>query len=299
MIGKNLPGRSASTLSAAPMAALLAALTARAVPAVAEPSCSGDPEPGIEDGTILTRASMLWTSAPWQQLKRLWWILDAAPPGPGGYGTVHPMESDSASRWRLDALLTLEELRAEAPTLGLDSLELEAIQQLVDHRIQLLCWGSMIPMTRMMPPPVNGQVDSILVLIEQRIDAIRELRGRNALDSAEMQAAFGSLAAAVEDYLLLGVVSRSTGYHGALYLATWPMEADRIRDAVDSARTAALDRIDVEGELYEGEEAETIESFDRVLADLDSMRTRLPALTELIRDLELFDPGSPAPRTDS
>jgi hypothetical protein len=302
MIRKTLTGRTAVRRVAAPMAAMVAAaLTAQAAPTTSSETAASEQEPtrGAETGTILTRSSRLWGSTPWQQLKALWRRLDIIAPGPGGYGTYNQMESDSSNYWRLEAQMTLEALREEAPALGIDSLELEAIFRLVDHRIQLLCWGSMLPMTRMMPPPVDSQIDDVLIVIEQRIDAIRELRGQNVLGSSEMRQAFAALTGSVEDYAMLGVVSQSTGYSGALYLATWPVEADLIIAAVDSARTANLDRIALDGEAYAGELDDTIQCFDQVLSDLDAMQTRLPALTELIRDLELFDPGSNHMHADS
>jgi hypothetical protein len=277
-----------------------AVLAANGNPAAAgEISSVPESSLGVETGTILNRTARLWGSTSWQQLKALWRRLDVIAPGPEGYGTFRQIESDSSNFWRLEAQMTLEALRLEAPALGIDSLELEAVFRLVDHRIQLLCWGSMIPMTRMMPPPVDSQINDILIVIEHRIDAIRELRGQNVLGSSEMRQAFAALTGSLEDYAMLGVVSQSTGYSGALYLATWPVEGDRMISAVDSARTANLDRIALNGETYEGERQDVMDSFDQLLSDLRAMQSRLPALTELIRDLELFDPGSNSLQIDS
>jgi|GEM_PF-1979152 len=274
-------------------------LSANGTPVAAgEMGSAQEPSLRTETGTILSRSSMLWVSTSWQQLKMLWRKLDAIDPGSEGYGVFHQAEPDSSNLWRMEAQMTLEALRLEGPALGIDSLELEAVFRLVEHRIQLLCWGSMIPMTRMMPPPVDSQINDILIVIEQRIDAIRELRGQNVLGSSEMRQAFAALTGSLEDYAMLGVVSQSTGYSGALYLATWPVEADRMIAAVDSARTENLERITLSGETYEGERQDVIDSFDQLLSDLRAMQSRLPALTELIRDLELFDPNSVHTRKD-
>jgi len=282
----------------APLAALLAA--AMAVPAVAD---RGVPDPvpappGARSGTqsLLGRTALLWTSDSWQQLKAFWRRLDALEPGPGGYGAARSAASDSLPLWRIEAHAILEDVRTEAPALGIDSLELDMLLGLVERRMELLTWGSGIPMTRMMPPPVQDQLDDLAVRLEERIDALRALRDRGVLDGEEIRLAFDSLAADAASWVLLTAVRNGTGTTGVLYFQAWPLEADRILSTADSLTGEALRRIRQEGEAWEGQLEETAADLEALREGLRSTLDRLPALLDLLRDLELFGaPEGPDP----
>ena len=247
--------------------------------------------PAAESSLVsaISRTSALWSNPHWLVIKDIWRSLDAVDPGNDGYGG-QLIEWDSANALREKLYRSMEGLLADAPELRLDTIEIHVLRNLCENRIDLLSWGSSMPMTRMMPPPISGQVDDVVYRIESRIDLLLDLRERGLIEGPEMTEAFTLLVDEVDLYAALQTVSSDIGYSGysELWGYWWPEDIDSIAVSIDSLRQQTLASIESAGESYDGQLLEITESFDAVTVNLRSVRSRFPALNELLMDLELF-----------
>ena len=137
-------------------------------------------------------------------------------------------------------------------------------------------------------PPVSEQTDNLLPQIEARIDTVIKLRESGLISSEDMVRAFGNMTSSIDTYCVLEVLNRSLMYTSPAWLTRWPEDVPEIQMAFDSIRTASLIRIEQNGETYEGQYQETSDAFKRIENALDRTIPRLPALHDLLLDLELF-----------
>ncbi|MCK5115461.1 MAG: hypothetical protein KAR44_02605 [Candidatus Aegiribacteria sp.] len=238
--------------------------------------------------SLFTRTSLLWSNPQWQEFKRLWRKLDSIGPVDGDYSLGNG-NYEEYEKIRMELDNSYIELMRISEEIGIDSIDVRLLHRLASDRLDILSYGSRMPFTRMMPSPVSNQTDHLITQIENRIDTVVSLREEGLLSSGEMIAAFSNLRSSINSYFLLETISNSTYYSGVLWTVTWPLEADRIQPHLDSIRTSLMDN------LTDTEAEDSEELYSVMLDDLESMeqslsraRDRMPALHDLLMDLELF-----------
>ena len=232
-------------------------------------------------GSFITRCSSLWNNPQWQELRRVWRKLDGyeTPRRIYGEGCLDP-ELSGELRSELNGAFS--ELRAVSEELGLQELEIRLLEILAYDRLDLLSYGTSVPMTRMMPPPVTDQADGLVPVIESRIDTIMELRERGLLDTEESREAFDELRTSAELYFLLHSVNLEAGYTSVLWMERWPMDPALFDSHLDSLRTAFREDFgDQAGEELQGE-------LDGIEEALGETRERFPVLRDMLISLELL-----------
>ncbi|MCD4700253.1 MAG: hypothetical protein K8S24_00200 [Candidatus Aegiribacteria sp.] len=237
--------------------------------------------------SFFTRTSVLWSNPQWQEFKRIWKKLDSISQA-DVYHNSSQVDYEAIDKIRIELDNSYVELMGISDEIGIDSLEVRLRHGLATDRLTSLFYGSIMPLTRMAPPPVSDQTDYLVPQIEARIDTVVRLREEGLISSEEMVTAFSNLRSHIDTYFLLETINFGTRYSGVLWSVRWPMEADLIRPHFDSIRTAVLDSLQDCG-------AENEERYNEILAELENMeksigyaQDRLPALHDLILDLELF-----------
>ena len=237
--------------------------------------------------SLFTRTSVLWSNPQWQEFKRLWRKLD----------TISPVDSDFSSgslnyeaydKIRIELDNSQTELMSITDDIGIDSLDIQLLHRLAFDRLDILSYGSIMPFTRMMPPPVSNQTDNLISHIEARIDTVASLREEGLISSEEMVTAFSNLRSSIDTYFLLETISYGTRYTGTLWSIEWPLEADRILPHLDSIKTAVLDNLRDQGAENGEQYAQLLAEFEDMELSISSVQDRLPALHDLLLDLELF-----------
>ena len=237
--------------------------------------------------TLFTRTSILWSNPQWQAFKMLWRKLDSATSIDTDFVPDH-IHAESVGRFRNKLDVAFRELREVSEEIGIDSVELALLENLTFSRFDFLYYESSLILTRMAMPPVSEQTDNLLPQIEARIDTVIKLRESGLISSEDMVRAFGNMTSSIDTYCVLEVLNRSLMYTSPAWLTRWPEDVPEIQMAFDSIRTASLIRIKQDGETYEGQYQETSDAFKRIENALDRTIPRLPALHDLLLDLELF-----------
>jgi len=245
-----------------------------------------DPDAAISR-SIFTRTSVLWSNPQWQEFKRLWRKLDSIGPADGDYSASR-LDYEQIDKIRIELDNSQAELMLISDEIGIDSLDIRLLHRLATDRLTLLSYGSVIPLTRMMPPPVSDQTDFLVPQIEARIDTVAFLREEGLISSGEMVTAFRNLRSLVDTYFLLETINYGTRYTDALWSIEWPLDADRILPYLDSTRIAILDDMRDLGEENGEQYAGLLEEFENMEQSITQVRERLPALHDLLLDLELF-----------
>ncbi len=236
--------------------------------------------------TLFTRTSALYSNPQWQAFKMLWRKLDSLSPGDRDHSSVSYAEGVNKLRNQLN--ISFQELREVSEEAGIDSVELALLETLTYARFDYLSYGSQLPLTRMMPPPVSEQTDSLLPQIEARIDIVMKLRESGLISGEEMTAAFDNMISCIDTYCVLEMISKGVLYSSPAWHYRWPEEVSEIQTAFDSVRTASLTEIEKNGETYEGQYQDAYDAFMRIENDLQNTTAGLPALNDLLIDLELF-----------
>ena len=236
--------------------------------------------------TLFTRTSALWSNPQWQNFKMLWRKLDSISPGDRDYSNSSYAERVNKLRNQLNT--AFQELREVSEEIGIDSVEIALLETLTYARLDYLSYGSQLLLTRMMPPPVSEQTDSLLPQIEARIDTVIKLRESGLINREEMTIAFDNMISCIDTYCVLEMISRGIFYSSPAWSFRWPEEVSEIQAAFDSIRTASFTEIEKNGETYEGQYQETYDAFVRIENDLHHTIAILPALNDLLLDLELF-----------
>jgi hypothetical protein len=250
---------------------------------IADPA-EGD-DAGALPGSIFTRTSVLWSNPQWQEFKRVWRKMDAITPVDGEYGGAG---WEATSKLRLELQNSLNGLMQITEETGIDSLDISLLHRLTSDRLTFLSYGSMLPLTRMMPPPVSDQTDEIVSQIEARIDTVIRLRNDGLISSEEMETAFDNLRSSLDSYCLLEAISDETGYSGILWSVRWPAEPQQIPVCLDSIRNSVLNNLETAAEDTEEMYVLQLEELDKVESALARTRERLPALHDLLLDLMIF-----------
>lgn len=237
--------------------------------------------------SLFTRTSILWSNPQWQSFKILWRKLDTVTPTDTGYAPDF-LNAEETGRFRNKLDVAFRELREVSEEIGIDSVELALLETLTFDRFDHLTYGSRLLLTRMMMPPVSELTDDMLPQIEARIDTVIKLRESGLITGEEMVRAFGNMTSSIDTYCVLEVLERSLIYTSPAWSFSWPEDVPEIEMAFDSIRTASLNRIEQDGEVYEGQYQETYEAFEIIEISLHRTILRLPALNDLLLDLELF-----------
>lgn len=237
--------------------------------------------------SLFTRTSVLWSNPQWQEFKRIWRKLDSIDPLDGDYSSDR-FDYEEIDKIRIELDKSYAELMGISDEIGIDSLDIRLLHGLATDRLTSLFYGSITALTRMAPPPVSDQTDYLVSQIEARIDTVVRLRNEGLISSGEMVTAFSNLRSSIDTYFLLETINYGTRYSGVLWSVRWPLEADHIQPHFDSIKTAVLDSLQDSG-------AENEERYNEILVELEDMeesisyaQDRLPALHDLILDLELF-----------
>lgn len=236
--------------------------------------------------TLFTRTSALYSNPQWQNFKMLWRKLDSL--SPGDRENLPSSYAEGVNKLRNQLNVSFQELREISEEAGIDSVELSLLETLTYARLDYLSYGSQLLLTRMMPPPVSDQTDSLLPQIEARIDIVMNLRESGSISGEEMTTAFDNMISSIDTYCVLKMISRGIFYSSPAWYSRWPEEVSEIQAAFDSIRTASLAEIEKSGESYEGQYQEAYDAFLRIENDLKNTFASLPALNDLLLDLELF-----------
>ncbi len=248
---------------------------------------SRDDSDGILSQSVFTRTSALWSNPQWQEFKRIWRKLDRISPVEGDYG-ASPLAPEEINRIRIELDRSLIDLLEISDEIGIDSLDIRLLRRLASDRLTFLSYGMMMPLTRMMPPPVSDQTDNLLPEIEARIDALMLLRESELISSDEMTAAFTNLRTTIDTYYILETIRREIGYSGLLWSVRWPLEPHQIQFHLDSIQSAVLGSLNRSSGDMEEYNIEQLDELDRIQSSLLFTLDRLPALHDLLMDLELF-----------
>jgi hypothetical protein len=237
--------------------------------------------------SLFARTSILWNNPQWQAFKMLWRKLDEVTSIDTDHAPIL-LNAEDAGRFRNELDVAFRELKEVSEEIGIDSVELALLENLTFNRFDFLYYGSTLTLTRMALPPVSEQTDNLLPQIEARIDTVIKLRESGLITSKEMVRAFGNMTSCIDTYCVLEVLNRSLIYTSPAWLTRWPEDVPEIQVAFDSIRTASLIRIEKDGEVYEGQYQETFDAFKRIENALHRTIPRLPALNDLLLDLELI-----------
>lgn len=237
--------------------------------------------------SIFARTSVLWSNPQWQEFKRLWKKLDSISQAGVDYNSSS-LDYEAIDRIRIELDHSYTELMGISDEIGIDSLDIRLLHGLATDRLTSLFYGSITALTRMAPPPVSDQADYLVSQIEARIDTVVRLREEGLISSEEMVTAFSNLRSHMDTYFLLESINYGTRYSGVLWSVRWPMEADLIRPHFDSIRTAVLDSLQDSGAENEERYNEILVELENMEKSISSVRDRLPALHDLLMDLELF-----------
>lgn len=238
-------------------------------------------------GNLFTRTSVLWSNPQWQEFKRLWKKLNSISPT-DGYSSLGTRDHEEYGKIRIELDNSQAELMRISDEIGIDSLDILLLHRLATDRLTLLSYGSIMPFTRMMPPPVSGQTNQLILSIEARIDAVALLRKEGLISSAEMVTAFSNLRSLIDTYFLLETISSGTHYTGVLWSTEWPLEADLIQSHFDSIKITVLDNLRDSGAENGEQYAQLLEEFENMEESISHVQDRLPGLHDLLLDLELF-----------
>ena len=192
--------------------------------------------------TLFTRTSALWSNPQWQNFKMLWRKIDSISPGDRDYSSSSYAERMNKLRNQVN--IAFQELREVSEEAGIDSVELSLLETLTFARLDYLSYGSQLLLTRMIPPPVSEQTDSLLPQIEARIDTVTKLRKCGLINREEMTTAFDNMISCIDTYCVLTMISRGMIYSSPAWYSRWPEEVSEIQTAFDSIRTASLAEIE-------------------------------------------------------
>jgi len=237
--------------------------------------------------SLFTRTSALWSNPQWQEFKRIWKNLDSISQADVDYSSSR-LDYEEIDKIRIELDNSYVELMGISDEIGIDSLDIRLLHGLATDRLTLLFYGSIMPLTRMAPPPVSDQADYLVSQIEARIDTVVLLREEGLISSGEMVTAFSNLRSHIDTYFLLETISYETLYSSVLWSVRWPLEADLIQPHFDSIKTAVLDSLRDSGAENEERYGELLEELENMDKSLSNARDRLPALHDLLLDLELF-----------
>ncbi|MCD4776014.1 MAG: hypothetical protein K8S15_08200 [Candidatus Aegiribacteria sp.] len=237
--------------------------------------------------SLLARTSALWSNPQWQEFKRIWKKLNNMEQADVNHSSSD-LDYETIDKIRTELDNSYVELMGIAEEIGIDSLDIGLLHKLATDRLTFLSYGSMFSLTRMMPPPVSEQTDYLVSQIEARLDTVIRLREEGLISSGEMITAFSNLRSSIDTYFLLETVSERVGYAGVLWSVRWPLEADLIPPYLDSIKTAVLDSLENSGVNNEEERCVLLEDLEDMERSISRTRDRLPALHDLLLDLELF-----------
>ncbi len=237
--------------------------------------------------SLFTRTSVLWSNPQWQEFKRLWKKLNSITPVDADYSSSR-LDYEEYDKIRIELYNSQTELMSISDEIGIDSLDIRLLHRLAFDRLDILSYGSGMPLTRMMPPPVSDQTDNLIYHIEARIDTVTRLREDGLISSEEMITAYSNLRYSIDTYYLLETISYGTRYTGVLWSIEWPLETERIQPYLDSTKTAILDNLRDLGSENGEQYAQLLEEFENMEQSLSRVQDRLPALHDLLLDLELF-----------
>ncbi len=237
--------------------------------------------------SIFTRTSVLWSNPQWQEFKRIWKKLDSISQADVDYSSSR-LDYEEIDKIRIELDNGYVELMSISGEIGIDSLDIHLLHRLATDRLTSLFYGSIMPLTRMAPPPVSDQADYLVPQIEARIDTVTRLRAEGLISSEEMVTAFSNLRSHIDTYFLLETISYGTRYSGVLWSVRWPLEADLIQPHFDSIRTAVLDSLQDSGVENEERYNEIFVELENMEKSISDVQDRLPALHDLLLDLELF-----------
>jgi hypothetical protein len=254
--------------------------------------------------SLFTRTSVLWSNPQWQEFKRIWKKLDNMEQADVDYSSNNPdyeeidlvkfepgngeLDYEAINKIRTELDNSYVELMRISDEIGIDSLDVGFLHTLATDRLTLLSYGSIVALTRMMPPPVSEQTDYLVSQIEARLNTVIRLKEEGLISSGEMITAFSNLTSTVDTYFLLETVSERVGYAGVLWSVRWPLEADLIPPYLDSIKTSVLDSLENSGVGNEEEYSLLLEDLEDMERSINRTRDRLPALHDLLLDLEYF-----------
>ena len=135
---------------------------------------------------------------------------------------------------------------------------------------------------------MSHQTGNLVNQIDARLDSIARLREAGLLGPEEFEPVFHSLKIALDSYLLLETVNMNAGYSGHLWGVSWPLEYDLITAKLDSAETAIMDLDDTPQAYPDSMRQAMLDEIQHLKQELETTRNMLPAVHDLLIDLELF-----------
>ena len=231
----------------------------------------------------------------WQAFKSFWRYMDNIEPGPDGYSSL-TMDWDKRGSL-IEQLTSLTDKLYELPdSCRLDSLQIELLRTICMNRINMFC-GSTLMLTRMMPPPTDYRKEELIVLMEERIDTLIQLRSSGLINPLEASSALRNMFEAADTFWLIDAVSREyLGYYMSSYYGLSHENGEdeytvsglletTLREVEDNF-AVMLDSIS----KYSDEEIPVIfqdipERYEKTMRTIEEIRSILPDMNELLADL--------------
>lgn len=176
------------------------------------------PLPAEGDTTLTGLRNHLATatdSEAWRRLRTLWSDLTTHTQSGGEWYVEASIDWEKAESYRDMIGEIFMGLRDSSPLAGHE--ELAILERLLLARLDFLQYGSRSMMTRMMPPAIDRDLEDAMMLFEQRLDILEDLRSTRAIAPAEylhaMHAVLEGAATAVMLDTLAGRRNYFWGYH--------------------------------------------------------------------------------------
>lgn len=204
-------------------------------------------------------------SPSWQKFREQWKAIDAAPSGDSSRGAGSDPKIQEAGKQSLEAL---DELAKDPSAEGIEPGTFEALKSLVSNRVAVLSGLEFrLMVSHMMPSASDLARARVGASLEQRIDALIELRKRGALASEEREVALRGITSRIHMLVVL------QSMHG--YFMSDPLE--RAESLEDLQRVLEARRTSDSGAR------ELVEQLEKGLAEA---RRMAPVLDAMIADLE-------------
>lgn len=204
-------------------------------------------------------------SASWQKFRERWRTIDAVPSGDAARGSTNDPKVQEAGRLALEAL---DELEKDPLAEGIEPGTFQALKFVVSNRIAVLSGLEFrLMVAHMMPSGSDMARARAGASLEQRIDALIELRKKGALTPEERDLALRG----ITNRIHLLVVLQSM--HG--YFMSDPLE--RAESLEDLQRVLEARRASDSGAK------DLVEQLEKGLAEARSMA---PVLDAMVADLE-------------
>ncbi len=243
----------------------------------ADAAVEGEGETLDAETPLLRRTIVLSRLETWGRFRDLWaGITRFEADTTGAWGDQEARDSLTTELYRLQP-----ELVEEAAGAGIDTSAVSLLVQLTFDRIDAVTAAGDLLMTRMMPPPVWGQLESLAEDVEARLDSLARLRASGSVPVESLRTTVRSLVETVDVYCVLAGVAGESGYR----FITWPLDVDSVGLLIDSLASESAALRESHPQRGEGYPPPDEDVYGRMREAYDEAVAGLPELNALLLDL--------------